>query len=133
MGIAKEKKIPQKITNPKELTSMNKRGQALVEFVIILPIFLLLVLGVIDVGQIIYNRTKLEGIITDVISMYESGDSILEIREEIEPLTVQLEVDSEGEYLTFHLIKEIDIITPGLNFVLDNPYQVDISRSIYNE
>lgn len=130
-GIAKEKKIPKKVTNPKELTSMNKKGQALVEFVIILPIFLLLVLGVIDLGQILYNRTKLEGVITDVISMYEKGISISEIREEVKPLELKMEED--GDYLLFYLAKEVDIITPGLNLVLDDPYQIEVSRSIYNE
>lgn len=131
MGIVRGTKIPKKVTNPKELTSMNKKGQALVEFVIILPIFLLLVLGVIDIGQILYNRTKLEGVITDVISMYEKGISISDIKEEVEPLELKMEED--GDYLLFHLVKEVDIITPGLNFILDDPYQIEVSRSIYNE
>lgn len=131
MGIVRGTKIPKKVTNPKELTSMNKKGQALVEFVIILPIFLLLVLGVIDIGQILYNRTKLEGVITDVISMYEKGISISDIKEEVEPLELKMEED--GDYLLFHLVKEVDIITPVLNFILDDPYQIEVSRSIYNE
>lgn len=131
MGIVRETKIPKKVTNPKELTSMNKKGQALVEFVIILPIFLLLVLGVIDIGQILYNRTKLEGVITDVISMYEKGISISDIKEEVEPLELKMEED--GDYLLFHLVKNVDIITPGLNLVLDDPYQIEVSRSISNE
>ena len=34
----------------------NKKGQALVEFVIILPIFVFMVLTVIDIGKIIFFR-----------------------------------------------------------------------------
>ena len=46
-----------------------KKGQALVEFVIILPIFLFLLLGVIDVGRIMYTKVNLENTISDVVDM----------------------------------------------------------------
>lgn len=112
---------------------MNKKGQALVEFVIILPIFLILVLGVIDIGKILYNRTMLEGIMSDVVSMYESGHTAREIEEEIDLEHSELLIDEDNDFIVFHLIKEIDIVTPGLNLIFDNPYELDISRSISNE
>ena len=108
----------------------NKKGQALVEFVIILPIFLLLVLGVIDVGKILYNETRLEGVLSDVISMYERGIEEEEILTDLDLSNTRLEIDENGEYVEFHLSKEVDIITPGLNLILDNPFVIDVSRSI---
>ena len=39
---------------------LNKKGQALIEFIIILPIFLILVMGIFDFGNIMYQRYKLE-------------------------------------------------------------------------
>ena len=112
---------------------MNKKGQALVEFVIILPIFLLLVLGVVDIGTILYNRTMLEGNMTDVISMYERGLDASEIKSNLTLEYVDLNVEETGEEITFCLTKDINIITPGLNFIFDNPYQLEVSRSITNE
>ena len=112
---------------------MNKKGQALVEFVIILPIFLLLVLGVIDIGKILYNRTMLEGSMTDVISMYESGMNEVQIKDNLDLEDVNLEILDSSDSLQFHLTKEIDIITPGLNLIFDNPYQLQVSRSIPHE
>ena len=109
---------------------MNKKGQALVEFIIILPIFLILVLGVVDLGNILYQKTMLEGNMNDVISLYERGVSNEEILEEMELKNTELEIVEDQEYIRIHLLKEVDLITPGLNLVLDNPYQLDVSRSI---
>ena len=49
---------------------MNK-GQALVEFIIILPVALLLVLGVIDFGNIIYKKYTLENDLNTVVDLYQ--------------------------------------------------------------
>jgi len=38
----------------------NNKGQALVEFIIILPIFLLLIISIIDFGNIISKKYSLE-------------------------------------------------------------------------
>lgn len=108
----------------------NKKGQALVEFVIILPIFLLLVLGVIDIGKIFYNDVRLEGVLGDVISMYERGIEEEEILTDLDLSNTRLEIDENEEYVEFHLSKEVDIITPGLNLILDNPFVIDVRRSI---
>ena len=35
--------------------------------------------------------------------------------------------------ITVKLSSSIDIITPGLNVILDNPYEVSASRVIYEE
>ena len=112
---------------------MNKKGQALVEFIIILPIFLVLVLGVVDIGKILYNKTMLEGAITDAISWYENGHTIEEIEEKIGMEQVMVDIKNDAEYIEFHLIKNIDLVTPGLNLIFDNPYQLDVSRSISHE
>ena len=48
---------------------MNKRGQALVEFVIILPILLLLIFAFIDLGRIIVCKNHLEGVMSEVANL----------------------------------------------------------------
>ena len=111
---------------------MSRKGQALVEFIIILPIFLILVLGVIDMGKILYNKTMLEGAMSEVVSMYEAGDSSSEILDKLD-IAASLDIKAEDNYTIFYLVKEIDIITPGLNLILDNPYEIIVKRSISNE
>lgn len=44
----------------KRLIKKNERGQAMVEFAIVLPILLLLLCGMLDFGWIYYNKYKVE-------------------------------------------------------------------------
>lgn len=109
---------------------VNKKGQALVEFVIILPIFILLVLGCIDIGRIMYTKMNLEEQMSDVVDYYKKGKTIEEIKNKIDD---DIDIKRDNEYTTILLTKKIDIITPGLQFVFDNPYLIKIERSILNE
>lgn len=113
---------------------MKKKGQALVEFVIILPIFILLVLGVFDIGKILYSKINLEDQMSDLVDFYQSGKSLDEIKKIMKLSThYEIQVDQDDEFTNLVLIKKIDIITPGLQFVFDNPYSLEIKRSILNE
>lgn len=109
---------------------VNNKGQALVEFVIILPIFILLVLGCIDIGRIMYTKMNLEEQMSDVVDYYKNGKTIEEIKNKIDN---DVDIKSDNEYTTILLTKKIDIITPGLQFVFDNPYLLKVERSVLNE
>lgn len=114
---------------------MKKKGQALVEFIIIMPIFIMLVLGVMDIGKIMYSKIVLEDKITEAISLYDSGLDLDEIKRKLE-LDVDktdLVIKTEDEYIIFNLSKDIDIITPGLNLIFNSPYSLEVKRSINND
>lgn len=113
---------------------MNKKGQALVEFIIILPILVMLVFTFIDFAMITYNKIKLENTLNDVVNMINNKDE-KEIKEfiNIDNKNVDYYVTKKDKYITIHLTKDINIITPGLNIVLDNPYKVKVSRVMYEE
>lgn len=114
---------------------MNKKGQALVEFVIILPVLLMILFVMIDFGLIIYNKNKLENKINDVVEMISNNESDEDIKSFInegqnKKTTYKV---IEGENKTIKLFTSVNIITPGLNIVLDNPYKIEVSRVIYDE
>lgn len=114
---------------------MNKKGQALVEFVIILPVLLMILFVMIDFGLIIYNKNKLENKINDVVEMISNNESDEDIKSFInegENKKTTYKV-IEGENKTIKLFTSVNIITPGLNIVLDNPYKIEVSRVIYDE
>ena len=46
---------------------------------------------------------------------------------------VKIEYQEENNFLKIILKKDIDIITPGLNLVLNNPYEIRVERIIYYE
>ncbi|MEG2457898.1 MAG: TadE/TadG family type IV pilus assembly protein [Bacilli bacterium] len=114
----------------------NKKGQALVEFVIILPVLLILIFGLIDFGRIINTKSSLENITEDVVELYKSGKTYEEInkfmKENNESYSIKIK-NENNKYIRFTLTSSLNIITPGLNLILKNPYVVSIDRVIYYE
>ena len=110
---------------------MNRKGQALVEFVLILPIFILILFAVIDFGMILNKKNELENNSVDIVDMLKSGISVEEIQNTY-PNT-ELRIKKEEKYTNVRIREKVKIITPGLNRVLGNPYIVNIERNIPTE
>ena len=109
----------------------NNKGQALVEFIVILPVILAILLVIIDLGKIFNEKNTLENNSIDIIELYKNGKSIDEIKNKYSDINITTNIDNN--YLTLKLKKEIEIITPGLNLVLDNPYLIEVERVVYYE
>lgn len=109
---------------------MNRKGQALVEFVLILPVFLLILFAVVDFGMILSKKNELENISVDVVSMIKNKDNISDINNIYPDITI--EVKEEGEYIMVRIYDEIDIMTPGLNRVLGDPHKIEVERVMPN-
>lgn len=109
---------------------MNRKGQALVEFVLILPIFLLILFAIVDFGMILSKKNELENISVDVISMIKNKDSVDKIKL-IYP-DIQIEVNNDSQYIVIKIYDDINVMTPGLNLILGDPYLVEVERTIPN-
>lgn len=109
---------------------MNKHGQALVEFVIILPILLLLIFAFIDLGRIIVCKNHLEGVMSEVASL-DSEDALRYVKNDSDyNITYNVKIDN---YKNITLETKLNLITPGLKNILKNPYTVKVERSIVYE
>lgn len=108
--------------------SVNKKGQALIEFVLILPVFIFILFAVIDFGLIFNTKSNLENDSSDIIELYTNGMSIEELRN-LYPDN-NLIIEDNGKYYKFNISTSINIMTPGLNLVLGNPYQISIERIV---
>jgi competence protein ComGC len=115
----------------------NNKGQALIEFVIILPILLILILGIIDIGRIIYEKNRLENINNDVVDLINNKKlSDSEIENKLKSnysISLSLEIERKEKNIIIKLSREIDVLTPGLGLAIDDPYKVEVSRVINNE
>ena len=109
----------------------NNKGQVLVEFILILPVILAILLVIIDLGKIFNEKNTLENTSIDIIELYKNGKSFDEIKNKYNDISITTNIDNN--YLTLKLKKEIEIITPGLNIVLDNPYIIEVERVVYYE
>lgn len=113
---------------------MKKNGQALVEFIIILPILIIILLGIIDFGLIFYKKNILEDNLDEVVEIWKDSASSEEVNSYIN------EVDNDikfvyvvnGDVTTLELISDYKVITPGLNNILGNKYEIRVNRVIYN-
>lgn len=114
----------------------NKKGQALVEFVIILPIFIFMLLSIIDIGKVIYFQNQLVSELNDVVDLYKNQKTYDEILNELnlqdEGVTLEIK-NQDNEIITFYLKRDVEIITPGLNVIFDNPYTVTVERALSYE
>ena len=107
---------------------MNKKGQALIEFILIIPLLLMIVTALIDFGQIIYNKNILESEINYLVDDYNND---LELKTDIKNALIK--VNKKNYQTEIVLSREVNILTPGLNLVLDNPYTSSASRVITDE
>ncbi|MGN1379484.1 MAG: TadE/TadG family type IV pilus assembly protein [Bacilli bacterium] len=99
---------------------MNRKGQALIEFIIILPIFIMLMLAVFDYVRIYSEKSNLESIIEDVVLSNELNDN---------NITLLKETDEDKTKYTLN--KSIDIFSPVISVIIGNKYVVSVSRVIY--
>lgn len=114
------------------------RGQALVEFVLLLPILVFLLFGLIDFGRITYTKNYLESKTSDAL-MYLENDytfdgtvKALNAKSKGNPIKLSLMYGNDG-YVTITLTENLRLLTPGLNLILKDPYPVKVERVIKNE
>ena len=96
---------------------MNRKGQALVEFVLILPVFILILFAIVDFGTILSKKNELENDSMDIVSLVKNGTTIEDINKKYTDITIT---------------ENVKVITPGLNLILGNPYKITVERVIPN-
>lgn len=117
------------------MIKLNRKGQALVEFILILPVFLYLILVIIDFSHIFYVKNDLTGLMNSVTSMYENKNEISKIEEFIKKDNREnkIEINKDKDITTIKLYRNIEFISPGLGYFFESPYTVEASRVISNE
>ena len=107
---------------------MNNKGQALVEFILILPVFIMILFVIIDFGMIFNKKSNLESISNDAISIYKENKSLVEIQELYKD--IQIEIETVNDYTKLVFKDKVNIITPGMNMFFDDSYVISIERII---
>ncbi len=111
---------------------MSNKGQALIEFILILPILLILTIGIFDLFNIQNKKYDLENDLDYVTQLY-----ITNKENEIEPYlnknNITLEKNINEEYIELKLTKQVKLITPLLNKILENPTTISVKRSVLYE
>lgn len=102
---------------------MNKKGQALVEFIIIMPIFIMMMLAAFDFVKIYSTKSDLENVMENVIL-----DNNYEISKDIE-----FNVRTENDKKIYYLKTEVELTSPIITVFTSNPYKIIIERVVYDK
>lgn len=106
----------------------NNRGQALVEFLLIFPIVILLIMVMIDVGMIVFHRNQLETEIGEVVAMIQKDQPLQEIESSFLEKDIVFFYHIEENLIKIQLTKDLYFITPGLSKFL--PSTVTLERNL---
>lgn len=108
--------------------NMNRKGQALIEFVLILPIFLFILFAIIDFGIIFSTKNNLENDSSDIIDLYKNGKSLVELNNLY--LDNEIKISDDGKYYKFIISTSVNLITPGFNRIFGDPYVINVERIV---
>ena len=114
----------------------NNKGQALVEFVLVLPVILMLIFCLIDFGRVILSKNGLENTVSDTLLFYENGktkDEIESMINESEKNEIKVKIENKDGYITISVSKTIKPITPGLIHISEEVFDISASRVIKDE
>jgi len=109
---------------------LNNKGQALIEFVIILPIVLLILLYIIDYTRVSYQKYTLESDLNLIITLYQSKKT-QELSDYVSNNNININYNTLNNLTTIKITKKVKYNMPLLNKLLGTNIQA--SRTIYNE
>lgn len=110
----------------------NSKGQALVEFVIVVPILIFIIMAIIDFGNITIKKMRLENNLESIVSLYKKND-LNEINNLTKNENISFSYNTNQDMTTLTLRQNVKIFTPFLNLVLGTNYSLETSRVIYEE
>ena len=111
---------------------MKNKGQALVEFIITVPVLLIILTSIADYGNIIYQKYQLENTLSTVVKLYENNN-VEQIEKIVTDSNLEYNAIDENGMKHLSLSKKIKVISPGINVILGNPYKITVDRMVYNE
>jgi uncharacterized protein (UPF0333 family) len=117
-----------------------KKGQALVEFAIVLPILLLFFCGIIDFGRILHAGASLNMAAQESVRLAGLGRSDNEVIQFAKDKSYPGAVVSfstpasprrtAGSYVTLYIYYDVKYITPLMNKFLGSTYRVQAKSTI---
>lgn len=116
-----------------------EKGQALVEFVLVLPILLILLLGIVEFGQIYFSYILTQSASRDAARYGSVGATDAEIYQVVYDKTTALKQENlsvtitpepsqrtRGEQLSVEVNYDVVLISPIWKDILPNPFPISV-------
>lgn len=108
----------------------NKKGQALIEFVLLLPIIVILIFSSIDVLNLLLKKNELSTRLNDEIVLFENKkETITDLEIRLESENIDIKFDKNDKYITVIASKNMKWISPITSAIL-NDYTIKTKRVI---
>ena len=111
---------------------MKNRGQALVEFVMIIPVLLIILLAIVDFSNIFTTKYNLQNDLDLIVELYKDNKHD-DYYNYANNNNIRLNIIENNNLTTIEISKKIEITTPVLSQVLKSPYEISESITIYEE
>ena len=109
---------------------MDDKGQALVEFILIVPVLLLIVLALFDIGNIFIKKYELNNDLETVATLYENGDKT-ELALFISSEDLKYNEEASGDFVKLTISKNVKVSAPILSNVLGKNFKIETSKNVY--
>lgn len=106
----------------------NSRGQALVEFVLILPVVLIILMYLIDASKIISYKTSIENDMNMVVNLYQNKDAL---NKYIADNNLDVSYFTDNNLTTITIRKDTKYTLPTLNNILGR--KIESKRVVYEQ
>jgi 1-acyl-sn-glycerol-3-phosphate acyltransferase len=109
---------------------LNKKAQALIEFVLLLPVIVILIFSTIDIFNLVLRKNSLITRINDEVLIFEKKDeTIVDLERNLEREKIDITFDQDDKYTTITAKKEMKWISPITASILKN-YTITVKRVI---
>ena len=108
----------------------SEKGQALVEFVLVLPILIMVLISMIDFGNILIKKSSLENDLDTVSKMYKKGDTEV-LNKYLNDNNLKIVYKRDTDFITITLSKNVNIISPVLIPIMGSEYEISTSGVYY--
>ena len=109
---------------------MKEKGQALIEFVLILPVILLILLYIIEFGRITLKKQQLESNMDLIVNLYEEKKQ-QELNTYISNNNIVINYNKQNDLTTIEINQNIKSNMPLINRIIGNT--ITTQRTIYEK
>ncbi len=106
----------------------NNKGQALVEFVLVLPVLLFLIMAFIDIANLFYSKYQLENHMDQIVEFYEEG-KMEQLSQYALKENMQIDLQKGTTFTTITIEKTKKMHTP---FLKEKLSKIEIERTVYS-
>lgn len=120
-----------------------KKGQAIMEIALVLPIMIIVFCGITDFGRILYASTHLNMVTQEAVRLAGLGKSDFEINNYVSEKVYIANADEigveitpaenyrdSGDYVTVKLTYDVNYITPLIGKILPSPFEINTQSTI---